>query len=262
MHPLLKPFREAVRPIKRAYVASKRQKFYPSRPIAYSEDGLYSSHICDFVSDPQFDPAYKRGMQAVGRDYNFRWRVHTALWAARQAMRLEGDFVECGVNKGFLSSAVMHYLNWNSLNRDFYLMDTFCGLDEKELNERELAAGLMEKSKQQYPDCYAEAQANFREFKNVIFVKGTIPKTLKEVTTPKIAYLSIDMNCAGPEIAAIEYFWPKLVLGAVVVLDDYAYDSHGSTREQKRAFDQFTDKFGISVLSLPTGQGMIIKPGS
>jgi hypothetical protein len=31
------------------------------------------------------------------------------------------------------------------------------------------------------------------------------------------------MNIVVPELAAIEYFWDRLVPGAVVVLDDYAW---------------------------------------
>jgi hypothetical protein len=39
----------------------------------------------------------------------------------------EGDFVECGVNAGFVSSAIMKKLQWNTLGRRFYLIDTFTG---------------------------------------------------------------------------------------------------------------------------------------
>jgi len=65
------------------------------------------------------------------------------------------------------------------------------------------------------------------------------------------------MNNAVPEIAAAEYFWEKLVSGAVVVLDDYGFTKH---IEQKQAFDYFAQRKGITIMALPTGQGMYIKP--
>jgi hypothetical protein len=61
----------------------------------------------------------------------------------------------------------------------------------------------------------------------------------------------------APEIAAAEYFWDKLVSGAVVVLDDYGFELH---EPQKRAFDFFAEKRGVQVLCMPTGQGLLFKP--
>jgi hypothetical protein len=62
------------------------------------------------------------------------------------------------------------------------------------------------------------------------------------------------MNCVAPEIAALEFFHPKMVKGGVIVLDDYGFPKH---IHQKKAFDQFAVEKGISILALPTGQGII-----
>ncbi|MFM6908271.1 MAG: hypothetical protein ACKPKT_24985, partial [Dolichospermum sp.] len=64
-------------------------------------------------------------------------------------------------------------------------------------------------------------------------------------------------NCTLPEIAALNFFWDKLVSGAIVVLDDYGFAPH---IEQKKAHDMFATQHNVIVLSLPTGQGIIIKP--
>ena len=45
--------------------------------------------------------------------------------------------------------------------------------------------------------------------------------------------------------------------GALVLLDDYAYYGYFS---QKLAMDQFAQEKGINILSLPTGQGLVLKP--
>jgi hypothetical protein len=60
-----------------------------------------------------------------------------------------------------------------------------------------------------------------------------------------------------PEIAAIQFVWERLVPGAVVLLDDYAYYGYFS---QKLAMDQFAREKGINIMSLPTGQGLVLKP--
>ena len=74
----------------------------------------------------------------------------------------------------------------------------------------------------------------------------------------RVCYLSIDMNCVGPEIAAAEFFWDRLVSGAVVLLDDYGAGVWHLA--QKRAFDEFARRKGVEILSLPTCQGLLIKP--
>jgi hypothetical protein len=143
------------------------------------------------------------------------------------------------------------------LNKSFFLFDTFCGLDEKYVSQSEKEKGRMEMSKRDYSECYEEVKSNFSEFKNVHLVRGSIPETLTSVDISKVCYLSIDMNCAKPEIAAANYFWEKMVSGAIAILDDYAYVGY---EDQKQAFDKFANDKGIKILSLPTGQGLYIKP--
>ena len=64
------------------------------------------------------------------------------------------------------------------------------------------------------------------------------------------------MNCALPEIEAFKYIWPNLVQGGIVVLDDYGWRGH---EVQYEAFNKLSKELGFLILSLPTGQGLIIK---
>src|SRR3954470_24827974 len=74
----------------------------------HSLDGLYTVHNAPFLNDERFQAAYRRGVQASqGFDPHTEWRVHVGLWPARTAFRVPGDFVECGVNAGLVSSAIL-----------------------------------------------------------------------------------------------------------------------------------------------------------
>lgn len=228
----------------------------------YEQDGLRSIHNHEFMDDPAFRKAYERGVRAAGDDYRWHWRVHVGLWAAACASCLEGDFVECGVNRGFLSSAIMDYLNWESLGKRFYLLDTFRGLDERFVSPGDKVSGAIDKNRKSlasgfYVQGVEDVRANFSQWKNVSLIEGSIPETLTQVDAKKIAYLHLDMNCSPPEIAAIQFFWERLVPGAFVLLDDYAYYGYVS---QKTALDRFAQEKGIKILSLPTGQGLLVKP--
>src|SRR5438093_10009866 len=152
----------------------------------YDQDGLRSIHNHEFMDDPAFRKAYQRGIRAAGDDYRWHWRVHIGLWAAACAARLEGDFGECGVNRGFLSSANMDYLNWDSLGKHFYLLDTFRGLDERFASPADRASGAGEKNTQNlgsgfYVQGIEEVRANFSQWKNVSLIEGSIPETLPQV---------------------------------------------------------------------------------
>lgn len=228
----------------------------------YSQDGLFTLHNDHFRNDPLFQSAYARGLKAAnGIDPQHEWRVHVALWAAAASLWVPGDFIECGVNAGFISSAIMHRLRWNALRRRFFLIDTFSGPVLEQYSREEIDCGRLEMAKQalsagSYVTDVERARANFAEWPNAVVVHGAVPEILHSLDLGPIAFLHIDMNCAYPERAALEFFWPHLSPGGFVLLDDYAYSGHDV---QARAMDQAAEELQTAILSLPTGQGIIIK---
>jgi hypothetical protein len=106
-------------------------------------------------------------------------------------------------------------------------------------------------------DCWPEVQSRFAAYPQVKLIRGPVPQTLGQVPSVRIAFLSIDMNCAEPEVAALEFFWTRLTPGALVILDDYAFAE--PYRRQKDAADRWANQIGVRILALPTGQGLIVK---
>ncbi len=232
----------------------------PIRTVpSFAGDDLVSWHNPEFLTDPAFMRAVELGnaRQSWNLARDVRWRYHVILWAAWRAARLQGDFVECGVNRGGFSRAVVDYVDFGRLAKTFYLMDTFDGLVEAHITPEERAHGRSREAFAHYSDSFDDVRDAFRPFANVVLVRGPIPDTLAQVTPEKVSYLSIDMNVVLPEIAAAEHFWERLVSGAVMILDDYG---HLPFVAQKRAFDAFAAARGVQVLLLPTGQGLIFKP--
>jgi O-methyltransferase len=218
----------------------------------YREDGLVTTHNCDFIKDPDFLAAYSSGQQQQTMN-GIRWRAHTVMWASFHAKQLDGDFVECGVYRGFLSKSIMTYIDFaNMPDRQFHLIDTYSGLVSELVTEEDSAA-----YRNDYEDCYEFVKQTFANFQNVNIVRGSVPEILPSANISTVAYLSIDMNCTQPEVDALEYFWSRLVSGGVVVLDDYGFSGHEA---QKAGADKFAESVGARVLTLPTGQGLILKP--
>ena len=190
-------------------------------------------------------------------DIHIEWRIHVLLWAAAHAVNLEGDLVECGVNTGIFSLAVCDYIDFNRTGKSFYLFDTFRGIPVEQITEAEKKLGRAKENDTEYSECFERARQNFAPYPKARLVRGLVPDTLPTVEIGRVCYLSIDMNIVAPEIAAIEFFWDKLSPGAPVVLDDYGWEHY---RPQKEAMDRFALEKGVAILTLPTGQGLLLKP--
>ncbi len=223
--------------------------------LNYSQDGLYATCNTDFLKEPKFVEAFRLGREAgILNATPIHYRAYIACWAALKARSLEGDFVECGVYRGAMSRMIVHYIDFHELpQKRFYLLDTFSGIPRESLSEEELRS----RRPADFGESLDEVRSTFQAFPNVLIVPGTVPETLAHVKTDKVCYVSLDMNAAQPEIAAAEYFWPKMSSGAVIVLDDYGWPFH---EVQKREFDAFAERHGVKVLPMPTGQGLIFKP--
>jgi O-methyltransferase len=214
-----------------------------------------------FLDDPHFQQAHRRAASSAGDSFkhvdDIRWHLHVALWAASHAARLDGDFVECGVNTGMLSTAICEWLDFDRLGKEFWLFDTFSGIPDQQMTEAERADIGGWHNRESYAECYALAQANFAPWSRCHLISGVVPESLAAFPEGRrVAYLSLDMNIVKPEIEAINFFWNRLLPGAVVLLDDYGWSSH---KAQQHAFDAFAAEQGTTILHLPTGQGVMIR---
>ena len=221
-----------------------------ARRARYNCDGLLTVHNSDFVEERRFLEAYRAGeLTGSWGGMDVRWRMHVVCWAASLGLQCEGDFVECGVSRGGSAMTILKFAKLPETTRKLYLLDTFHGPAPQYLSETERRAL---KHTPQFDECLADVRRTFTPYTGTVrIVPGPVPDTLASADTQRVAFLSIDMNNAAPEIAAAEYFWPKLSSGAPVILDDYGWSGH---IEQKRAFDAFATRHGVCILSLPTGR--------
>lgn len=218
----------------------------------------------DFMNDQSFQNAWHKASEAAMPGWknqvpDIRWRTHIAIWAAQHGLTLEGDFVECGVYTGLLSLSICHHLKFNKVARKFWLFDTWEGIPTDGLSGKELLhAEYCNQEIYQHAEnsLLGTVKQAFKPFPNCHLVQGILPDTLKTVPLKQIAYLSIDLNTAVVEGQCLEYLWPKLTKGAFVVLDDYGWVQ---CAQQKKVMDTFAKAHGKSIVTLPTGQGLLVK---
>ncbi len=218
-----------------------------------------------FLEEAAFVRAYGRGMSSGHKmarpkgsdeDIHVEWRVHILCWAAWHARHLPGCFVECGVNTGLYALAVCDFIDFNATGKEFYLFDTFNGIPEAQIADDEREHATLYNA-QYYEECYELARRNFAPYPRARLVRGIVPGSFAGVSIDRVCYLSIDMNIAEPEVAALAFFWDRLTPGAPVILDDYGWIT---AARQQRELNRFAESRGVRIATLPTGQGLLLKP--
>src|SRR5262249_23151320 len=147
-------------------------------------------------------------------------RINTLSWAAAEALRLEGDFIECGVWRGFCSAVLIEYLEFQKLDRTFYLYDTFAGIPA-ELDSEKHDVPLFHE-----PGLYDRVVERFSRYPNVKIIKGIIPDSFSSAAPERIAFMHIDLNSSKSEIAALEALFERVVPGGFIVFDDYGWTGY------------------------------------
>lgn len=229
---------------------------------AYRADGMtLVDKNLGFLSEPRFATAWEKaregGLEGWARGVpDIQWRAHIACWAASNVLHLEGDFVEFGVHTGLLSTTICHHTGFDRQPRKFWLFDTYAGIPEHSSPDDEKKRAAKHNSMIYQNDVFEHAKRNFAPFPNAILVRGELPGTIDGVPIEKIAYLSVDLNSAFFEKASVERIWDRVVDGAHIVLDDYAWRGH---ENQYEMWNAFAAERGQRIATLPTGQGLMVK---
>ena len=226
------------------------------RDIFMGDGFAAAGHVIGFGADQAFVQTFL----GAGPDDNERgwpWRLHSLVWAAKTVLSVPGDFVECGVFRGFMSLVVCRMLQFEKIPRTFWLFDTFAGLAAGRSSEQERGAlnDMYDRARQE-GYTHEAVKAKFALYPNVKVVQGVVPDVFATACPRRIAYLHIDMNAAEAEVAALDALFDKVSPGGIVLLDDYGRLDYAHMHAAERQW--FRDR-GYPVLELPTGQGLVVK---
>jgi len=233
------------------------KKFLNPKYFTYNYDGIATSHNMSFMKDKNFEISYLRGKSAINNESDMPLRAHQAIWAASHCLKIDGDFVELGTGKGFVMSCVLASIkNWDEYEKKLLLFDTFepYMIDDK-------GNQVKERGKcKYYADNFESVQKNFSEWNNIQMLKGKLPETLNEYISEninfKISFLHIDLNYPKIEIECLNLLWNKITSNAIILIDDYCFRGFETT---KQYFDSFANNKNKKILTLASGQGILIK---
>ncbi len=163
---------------------------------------------------------------------------------------IKGDFAECGAYEGATAYMVADALRSAGVERRLHLFDSFEGLSVPGDKDGSFwTAGGLSADEQ-------KARQNLSVFPNVDFYRGWIPERFDEIADRTFSFVHIDVDLYQPTMDSIEFFYPRLEKGGLIVCDDYGFTTCPGARD---AMDEFFQNKRELIIHLPTGQGFIIK---
>jgi O-methyltransferase len=179
------------------------------------------------------------------------------LWSmARSVSHIAGDTAECGVLDG-ASSYLICAARAPGRRTAHHAFDSFEGLSAPSPEDRPAVETSFTWTAGDLSVSLAEAQEKLGQFDDIRYYKGWIPTRFDEVAERRFSFVHVDVDLYGPTRDSLEFFYPRLTAGGILLCDDYGYHTCPGAR---RAFDEFiSDKPEETVVHLPTGQGFIVK---
>lgn len=164
-----------------------------------------------------------------------------------EAEGVRGDFAELGVWRGNTAAVLAHVASRSG--RRVFLFDTFTGFDRRDLVGADAtnAPEFADTSVAQVRETIGPAAACCE------FVRGFFPSTVTathEGTT--FAAVSLDADLYEPMKAGLDFFYPRLAVGGIMFLHDYANPRWPGCR---RAVDEFCRQTSQRVVVMPDKSG-------
>lgn len=192
-----------------------------------------------------------KSLRKLERNYRDKVRFYT-FWLQIERIRLNkisGAFAELGVYQGE-TARIIHAMNPAC---DLHLFDTFDGFREADLTAEK---SVDEKyTTANFSDTSLDAVKRFINGNDhVKFHPGHFPDSALQTEETTYAFVHLDADLYQPTRAALNYFYPKLAPGGVIIVHDYNHTWEGL----RRAVDEFAETIPENFVEIADWNGSIL----
>ncbi|MDP4281643.1 MAG: TylF/MycF/NovP-related O-methyltransferase [Bacteroidota bacterium] len=226
--------------------------------------GILLKYLWDRFSDRDNEPdewklAKKKGkldsaLLKLERNYPDKVRFFN-WWLQAERLRREnvpGAFAELGVYKGD-SARILHCMD---SEREFHLFDTFEGFTITDLKEETGDAASY--TQRNFSDTSVrKVRERVGDSEKIRIHPGHFPETAKDLAEMKFSLVNIDADLYLPTKAGLEFFYPRLSPGGVILVHDHNSRWKGILR----AIAEFSGSIPESTVIIPDKEGtaMIVR---
>ncbi|HET7434485.1 MAG TPA: TylF/MycF/NovP-related O-methyltransferase [Thermoanaerobaculia bacterium] len=143
-----------------------------------------------------------------------------------QAVKLDGDLAECGVWEGATLVPTALYLRQHRIGKRIHGFDSFVGFDASIAKDLELG-GAEDPTKRVggfSNTSLALVQSKLRRFgvqDVVTLYDGFFKETLPRAADQTFCFVHLDCDIYESYKTTLEFFYPRMVRGGVILLDEY-----------------------------------------
>src|SRR5262249_51180578 len=149
-------------------------------------------------------------------DYTFE-RKYNLAELFKLVLHVDGDVAECGTYKGGSAFFMARHIIEHKLDKRLCLFDSFEGLSAPAaVDGSHWHRGALTSSLTDVQNCLAPLGAT----PFVEFFPGWIPSRFPNVSDRKFCFVHIDVDLHDPTRDSMEFFYPRLTPGGIIVLDD------------------------------------------
>ena len=218
------------------------------RPLLHAAQYVLSLHSREVVSFAQ--PARAQDAARV-RQILTEWPTLTMgvdeAYMLRAAVlstaKVGGDIAEVGVFRGASAKVICEAKG----DRRLHLFDTFEGLPAPGDIDTAFREG-------QYASSLESVREYLKDYAQVALYKGRFPGTGASVTGLVFSFVHLDVDLYESTLAALEFFYPRLKAGGVIISHDYV-----EFAGVRKAFDEFFAQRVEPVIELSGNQCLVVK---
>jgi hypothetical protein len=158
-------------------------------------------------------------------------RLYALMLNTKQVLdeEIAGDMAELGVFRGNSAAVLAHYARIHG--RTLWLFDTFQGFDRRDL------VGGDESRAVEFANTSISEVRELVGDEEVRFVPGRFPESIPaDLRTSRLCLAHIDCDLYEPAKSGLEFFYPRLSPGGLIIVHDYANPYWAGI---KRAVDEF-----------------------
>jgi len=172
-----------------------------------------------------------------------------------QTRNLEGDLAEVGVFKGGSAWIISRIMD---NRKKLYLFDTFKGFDS--LTEHDSNNWVNDrnewKTNPELINVYESVSELFKNNKSVEIIKGSFPSIIgNRLDNNKFCFVHLDADAYQVTMDSLNYFYPKMVQGGIIVLHDYIHEDI----PVRKVCDEFLKDKPEQIVNIDSPQGFLIK---
>ena len=174
---------------------------------------------------------------------------------------LNGALLEAGCFRGLASNLICQTLRAEDpefKGKRYFMVDSFEGLSQP--TEEDGAFSLQRFSEGAFRGTsFGHSKGTMAEFPQVRILKGWIPKVFETLPDQRYRFVHVDVDIFEPTLHCLEYFYPRMTKGGIIVVDDYGPWPQGNWPGCRKAVHKFCEEHAVPFAKLDTGNAVIIR---